>query len=161
VRLGRAPLLDLNCFNRPFDDQGQERIRRETEAVFGILERIVEGTDLLGWSWALDWENARHPIADRREEISLWRQHAVQMIELTPAVEEGTRKIHTSGIAGLDAAHLGCAGAAGADVFLTCDDVLESRARKLIVDSVSVHFGPLPSQAMNPVVYFEWVKNHG
>ena len=25
--------VDLSCFNRPFDDQGQERIRLETEAV--------------------------------------------------------------------------------------------------------------------------------
>ncbi|MEK7337836.1 MAG: PIN domain protein, partial [candidate division NC10 bacterium] len=61
--------LDLNCFNRPFDDQNQERIRRETGAILAILARIVERSDVLVWSWALDWENARHPIADRREEI--------------------------------------------------------------------------------------------
>lgn len=42
--------IDVSCFNRPFDDQGQERIRRETEAVFAVLRRIVEGTDKLVWS---------------------------------------------------------------------------------------------------------------
>ncbi|ETX05978.1 MAG: hypothetical protein ETSY2_19770 [Candidatus Entotheonella gemina] len=26
--------LDLNCFNRPFDDQNQGRIARETAAIF-------------------------------------------------------------------------------------------------------------------------------
>lgn len=153
--------LDLNCFNRPFDDQSQARIRRETEAILAILARIVERTDSLVWSWALDWENARHPIADRREEISLWRQHTGQMIELTPAVEESTRKIHGSGIAALDAAHLACAGAAGIDVFLTRDDMLESRARELGValpgpDSIS-----LPFRTMNPLEYWQEVREDG
>jgi hypothetical protein len=38
--------IDLSCFNRPFDDQGQERIRRETQAVL-VLRRIIEGSDTL------------------------------------------------------------------------------------------------------------------
>lgn len=33
--------IDLSCFNRPFDDQLQDRIHLETEAVFGILNRIL------------------------------------------------------------------------------------------------------------------------
>ena len=39
--------LDLNCFNRPFDDQTQERIARETAAVFAVLERV----DAASTSW--------------------------------------------------------------------------------------------------------------
>ena len=39
--------IDLSCFNRPFDDQGQERVRKETEAVLSVLTRIVEGKDTL------------------------------------------------------------------------------------------------------------------
>ena len=42
--------IDLNCFNRPFDDQRQERVRRETVAVFNILNRVLEGNDSLIWS---------------------------------------------------------------------------------------------------------------
>lgn len=90
--------LDLNCFNRPFDDQSQERIRRETQAIFGVLGRIVEGTDTLVWSWALDWENSRHPIADRREEIGLWRHQAAEIVHLTDAQELITRGLHALGI---------------------------------------------------------------
>ena len=62
--------LDLNCFNRPFDDQTQARIVQETSAVFVILQRIVEGVDHLVWSVILDLENAQHPLADRRVEIA-------------------------------------------------------------------------------------------
>ena len=42
--------LDLNCFNRPFDDQSQDRIAQETTAVFAILQRIIDGVDQLIWS---------------------------------------------------------------------------------------------------------------
>ena len=48
--------IDLSCFNRPFDNQSQERIRRETQAVFDALRRIVEGSDSLVWSWVLSFE---------------------------------------------------------------------------------------------------------
>jgi hypothetical protein len=33
--------LDVCCLNRPFDDQTQDRIRLETEAVMLILGRIA------------------------------------------------------------------------------------------------------------------------
>ena len=35
--------LDVSCLNRPFDDQGQTRIRLEAEAVTLILECIDAG----------------------------------------------------------------------------------------------------------------------
>ena len=57
--------IDLSCFNRPFDDQGQERIRLETEAVLSVLTRVLEGRDLLLWSWAMSYENDKHPKTDR------------------------------------------------------------------------------------------------
>jgi hypothetical protein len=49
--------IDLSCFNRPFDDQGQERVRLETEAVLLVLTRIMEGKDSFLWSWAMSFEN--------------------------------------------------------------------------------------------------------
>ena len=39
--------LDTCCLNRPFDDQTQERIRLEAEAVLAILSRIEKGE----WDW--------------------------------------------------------------------------------------------------------------
>jgi hypothetical protein len=45
--------LDANCFNRPFDDASQDRVRREAEAVLRVLERILQGRDELAWSSAL------------------------------------------------------------------------------------------------------------
>ena len=39
--------LDVCCLNRPFDDQRQDRIRLEAEAVLSILGRCEAGT----WQW--------------------------------------------------------------------------------------------------------------
>lgn len=68
--------IDLNCFNRPFDDQTQKRVQSETDAVFAILRRVSDGTDKLIWSWALWYENSKHPIPDRRDEIAQWQEVA-------------------------------------------------------------------------------------
>ena len=101
--------IDLSCFNRPFDDQGQERIRRETEAVLAILRRIIEGNDTLVWSWALNFENDRHPKQDRRDEIALWERRSERSVALTPKLEEQARQIAQQGLQALDAAHLASA----------------------------------------------------
>ena len=73
--------LDMNCFNRPFDDQNQLRIGEETESVFAILQRIEDGKDELAWSTTLTFENSHHPLEDRRDEIARWEQRASGMCQ--------------------------------------------------------------------------------
>ncbi len=75
--------IDLNCFNRPFDDQGQERVRKETEAVLSVLTRIVEGKDTLLWSSVMSFENDKHSKADRRDEIALWEGRSERFVSVT------------------------------------------------------------------------------
>ena len=142
--------IDLNCFNRPFDDQRQVRIRHETEAVFAILKRIAEGKDTLIWSWVIDFENAKHPMPDRRDEIALWKNRA-EVIALDAGVEERSRQLSGHGIPALDAAHLASAEAGNAHVFLPCDDVVVKRAKRR----------KLGLRVLNPVAYCKKVVSHG
>ena len=125
--------LDLNCFNRPFDEQSQDRIAQETAAVFVILQRIINGVDRLVWSAILTFENAQHPLADRRTEIARWVQHAVVNVTVMPQVATRARTLTGAGFRPLDAAHLACAEAASCDRFLTCDDQVIRRARRVQV----------------------------
>jgi predicted nucleic acid-binding protein len=141
--------LDLNCFNRPFDDQNQMRVAEETEAVFSILQRIEDGTDELAWSGALTFENSQHPLEDRRDEIARWEQRASSNLGITDAVAERARELVDAGFHDLDSVHLACAETAGCDRFLTCDDRLLRRAVRvqLMVD------------VQNPVDYVEDFPN--
>jgi predicted nucleic acid-binding protein len=125
--------LDLNCFNRPFDDQSQDRIAQETAAVFAILQRIIDGVDQLIWSAILTFENAQHPLMDRRTEIAQWAHRAVVNVAVTQQVATRARALTAAGFRPLDAAHLACAEAAACNRFLTCDDRVIRRARRVQV----------------------------
>ncbi|MSS73087.1 MAG: PIN domain protein [Candidatus Latescibacteria bacterium] len=137
--------LDLNCFNRPFDDQSQTRIARETAAVFTVLQRVVDGVDQLVWSAILDFENAQHPLADRRTEIARWAQRAVDNVAVTPQVSARAHELTAAGFKALDAAHLACAEAAVSDRILTCDDQVIRKARRV----------RLKVRVQNPVAYMK------
>ena len=101
--------IDLSCFNRPFDDQGQERIRLETEAVLSVLTRVLEGRDLLLWSWAMSYENDKHLKTDRRDEIAVWEKISERTIPLDSDVQDRARENARLGVPALDAAHLAAA----------------------------------------------------
>ena len=49
--------FDNCCYNRPFDNQHQLRIRLESEAKLAIQELILDKTIELGWSYIIDFEN--------------------------------------------------------------------------------------------------------
>jgi len=116
--------MDNCCFNRPFDDQGQARIRLETEAKLRIQERIVAGEIELAWSYILDYENAANPFEERRAAVGLWKRRAIIDIDETPGILNQARLLATSGLRSKDALHVACADEAGCDYFLSTDDAL-------------------------------------
>jgi len=137
--------LDLNCFNRPFDDQSQDRIVRETAAIFSVLQRIIDAIDHLAWSAIVDFENAQHPLVDRRTEIAHWAQRAVAHVGVSEQVSARAQALTEVGFGALDAAHVACAEAAACDCLLTCDDRLIRVARRV----------QLAVRVQNPVEYLE------
>jgi hypothetical protein len=143
--------IDLSCFNRPFDDQGQERIRLETEAVLFVLTRIVEGKDTLLWSWVISFENDKHPKPERRDEIAGWETRSEQTVDISDSLRERARHFERSGVPALDAAHLAAAEIGGADIVLTCDDRMRRRAERL----------GLTLRVLNPVAYLREVTGNG
>lgn len=116
--------LDNCCFNRPFDNQAQARIRLETVAKLRIQERIATGEIELAWSYMIDYENAANPFEERREAISSWRRRAVVDVSETPALLEHAKSLLALGVRSKDALHVACAVEAGCDYFLTTDDNL-------------------------------------
>jgi predicted nucleic acid-binding protein len=116
--------LDNCCFNRPFDSQGQVRVRLETEAKLRIQERVVSGEIELAWSYMLDYENSANPFEERRTAVRLWRNLAIVDVSETPALLENARSLVALGLRSKDAIHVACAVEAGCEYFVTTDDIL-------------------------------------
>ncbi len=122
--------LDVSCLNRRFDDQSQNRVFMETEALEAVFEMIQCGEWMLVSSEIAVFEIAGIADATRREQVELLLpgQHAI--LEITDKVRERADLIVTLGIKPADAMHVASAEAWSADVMLTCDDRLEKKARR-------------------------------
>jgi hypothetical protein len=116
--------LDACCLNRPFDDQVQERIRLESEAVRLVLARAWRGE--LEWisSEVVDRELRNAPDVERRAQLLALAASATRYQWVTPAVVARAEDIEALGIKPGDAIHVACAEAALADLILTTDDRL-------------------------------------
>ncbi|ODS30835.1 MAG: hypothetical protein SCARUB_04045 [Candidatus Scalindua rubra] len=120
--------LDNSCFNRPFDDQKQLRIKLETEAKLDIQERIFQKEIDITWSYILDFENEANPFEQRRLAIRCWKNHASVDTDETKEIVEKAEKFHQMGIKSKDSIHLACAISMRCEYFLTTDDELIKKA---------------------------------
>lgn len=121
--------LDNCCFNRPFDDQTQGRIRLETEAKLEIQQRIKDHRIELAWSYILDYENNANPFPNRFEAIARWRNVAIVDLEESAIILQHAREVMKYGLRAKDALHIACALVGQCDHFLTADDFLIKRMR--------------------------------
>lgn len=116
--------LDNCCFNRPFDDQSQARVRIETEAKLEIQQRIKDKKLELAWSYILDFENQANPFEERRDPIARWKSAAAVDLDETPEVLRQARELEVRGLRPKDALHTACAIAAHCAFFVTTDDLI-------------------------------------
>jgi predicted nucleic acid-binding protein len=123
--------LDNSCFNRPFDDQKQLRIKLETEAKLDIQERISQKEIELTWSYMLDFENEANPFEQRMHAIRSWKNYASVDIDETKEIIEKAERFHQIGIKSKDSIHLACAISMRCEYFLTTDDELIKNASSI------------------------------
>jgi len=120
--------LDNCCFNRPFDDQSQIRIRLETEAKLKIQEEIITGRFKLVWSYILDYENERNPFQERKLRIKRWKGYAIEDVEENSKIIKIAKELNQNGFHKMDSLHLACAIIAKCEYFLTTDDQILKRS---------------------------------
>jgi predicted nucleic acid-binding protein len=139
--------LDNCVLNRPFDDQSQERIRLETEAIILLLSRIERKE--LHWlgSEALEIEIDKTPDAEQKSRL----KRVIEFVHATIAIGDKelkrAKQLQTLGFVGFDAIHLACAENGASEIFLTTDDRLLKIAKK--------HTKKLRVKVMNPL---DWMK---
>jgi predicted nucleic acid-binding protein len=136
--------LDNCCYNRPFDDQSQERIYIESEAVLIIIERARQKVESIVGSDVLMLEMSQMLDADKKQKVSELYSIAGLSVKYTRQIYERAQEIkQQSKLRSLDSLHIACAEKAKADVLLTTDDRLEKESSKL----------DLTIKIMNPLKY--------
>lgn len=123
--------LDNCCFNRPFDDQSQLRIKLETEAKLKIQDEVKEGVFKLIWSYMIESENDANPFDERKGAIGIWRKYAViDIAEVAVVLEKGVQ-LMSLGLRAKDALHIACAIEAECDYFLSTDDKILNKKNSI------------------------------
>jgi predicted nucleic acid-binding protein len=130
--------LDVCCLNRPFDDQTQDRVRLEAEAVLTILKRASRREWEVIGSEIVDAEIAETEDLARRSDLEELASSRGIFIEASVQVEQRARDLARLGFSSADPLHLACAESAKATVLLTTDDRLLKRA-KLHAQKLHVH----------------------
>jgi len=125
--------LDVCSLNRPFDNLSNDRIRLESEAVLAILAHCKAGTWALITSDVAAFEISLIPKEERRENVGRLRFVASLRIPLDDRLIRKAMEFAAAGIAPLHALHLAAALKGQADVFLTTDDDLLYRTRRIRV----------------------------
>jgi len=120
--------LDNCCFNRPFDNQEQLKIKLETEAKLHIQNAILNGKYELVWSYILEFENKQNPYEERRDAIGDWKKYACAFCVENEHIVTYAEILFNKGIKAKDALHIACAVDANADFFITTDKKLINTA---------------------------------
>lgn len=124
--------LDNCCYNRPFDDQTQERIHLESEVILTVLKMgqmkqvIIAGSDIL------KLEMKRMQDADKKQKVLDLYRVADMHIPYTEKIRKRSAEIMlNSKIRAFDSLHIASAEEGNANVLLTTDDKLEKMAERL------------------------------
>jgi len=121
--------LDINVYNRPFDDQTQPRICLETLAFVTIMQLIEMDQIALVTSSMLEFENNKNPFPSRQQWVNYCLNYTKQHKTLNESIKSRAKQLEQEAIKPMDAPHFACAEAIGCDYFLTCDDRIVKRYR--------------------------------
>src|SRR5262245_30521972 len=122
--------LDTSALNRPFDDQGQQRVRLEARAVQLVLERCGGGKWRHVASDMVIIEIEANQDSDKRRTVMTLLPAARDIIENSESILNRAGTLVDGGFRAADAVHVSAAEAHGAHVLLTCDDQLLRASRR-------------------------------
>jgi len=114
--------MDTCCYNRPMDNQDQDRIYIESEVIKAILLKCEQGLWTLLGSNILEFELNNNPNFEKKQKTFILYNCVNEKHYLSDAVRLRANEFEKIGITSLDSLHLAMAEYAKADIFLTVDD---------------------------------------
>lgn len=130
--------MDVCCLNRPFDNQNQDRIRIESEAIMSILFHCQQGDWELVGSEIIDLELSKLQNPFKKQKTIMLTNIAVMKIYLNPRIEARAMEYNNLGVDLFDSLHIACAEEAKADIMLSTDDNLLKRVKRLAEAGISI-----------------------
>ena len=113
--------MDCCCFNRPNDDQRQDKIRIETDVILAILKRCENQTWSLITSDVLLYEIMKNPNPYNRSKTLMLFSIGKEKIALEKKIIDRAKEIQNFGIKDLDSLHFASAEYKKVDVLLSVD----------------------------------------
>ena len=120
--------FDVCCLNRPFDDQSQDKIHLEAEAVLTVLKHIDIGEWTSVSSDTVIYEINNTKDEERRDRLLSINDRAQTYITVNEEILKRTVIIKEMNFTTYDAMHIACAEAAKVDIFLSTDKGLINKA---------------------------------
>ena len=119
--------MDVCCLNRPFDDQSQDRIRIESEAILAILNKCLNEWTLVG-SEAIDYEISKIPDDERKKGVKVLATISKYKVTVDENILRRASEFENIGLKSIDALHLACA-EKSVEVMLTTDDEIVKKVK--------------------------------
>ncbi|MDR1564957.1 MAG: PIN domain-containing protein [Oscillospiraceae bacterium] len=119
--------FDNCCYFRPFDDQTQDRVLIETNAITAILFRCTSGVWELIGSEVLEFEMSKVNDTSKLEKVKAMYKSTAGRITINDEIRQRANLFSQYGVSPMDALHVASAESAKVDVYLTTDDALIKR----------------------------------
>ena len=125
--------FDNCCYNRPYDDQTQEKIHMEGEAILAIIHKCDQNNDEIIGSPVLDLEIDKISDIEKKEKVkSFYDKTITWKINYTENIAKRVQELsRETNIRVLDRFHLSFAEYSDADVLLTTDTKFEKACSKM------------------------------
>lgn len=123
--------FDVCCYNRPFDDLTQEKIRLETEALLLIINKILNNECTLYESLAIQFELSR--MADnykKKKVVVLYSSMKKDMLEYNENINIRAKALDAFNIKYFDALHIAFCEFYCIDYMITTDKVLLNAVKR-------------------------------
>ena len=124
--------FDVCCLNRPYDNQNQDRIHLESEAIITILKNIEHSDWQLINSGVINYEINQISDVERKARVFSLVDLATKFVPVNHKTYLRAEKIQELGIKTYDSLHIACAEEGLANVLLTTDDKLVKIAKRNI-----------------------------
>ena len=124
--------MDVCCYNRPMDDQTQDRIRFEAEAILQILSKCEKEGWILVGSNVIEYELGKHTDKMKQQEAYKFFNYANIVYNINNCEDASSRakQFQSYGVGSIDSLHLVMSEWAGAGVLLTTDDQFINSAKR-------------------------------